>query len=101
MESGARPAAVRPSSGRLLRRLASALAGRAFPPIARELKGHAVIVCSRAETRQQGREVRLRLDGRGGVLVQETGLRNRGYGADKFGFEDLSAVHWNLTAPVL
>ena len=33
--------------------------------------------------------------------MQETGLRNSGYGADKFGFEDLSAVHWNLTAPVL
>jgi phosphoenolpyruvate carboxykinase (ATP) len=33
--------------------------------------------------------------------VQETGLRNSTYGADKFGFEDLSAVHWNLTAPAL
>jgi phosphoenolpyruvate carboxykinase (ATP) len=33
--------------------------------------------------------------------VQETGLRNSSYGADKFGFEDLSAVHWNLTAPAL
>jgi phosphoenolpyruvate carboxykinase (ATP) len=33
--------------------------------------------------------------------VQETGLRNSSYGADKFGFTDLSAVHWNLTAPAL
>jgi len=33
--------------------------------------------------------------------VQETGLRNSAYGADKFGFEGLSAVHWNLTAPTL
>jgi phosphoenolpyruvate carboxykinase (ATP) len=33
--------------------------------------------------------------------VQETGLRNSTYGADKFGFEDLSAVDWNLTAPAL
>ena len=33
--------------------------------------------------------------------MQETGLRNSAYGADKFGFEDLSAVHWNLTAPTL
>ena len=33
--------------------------------------------------------------------MQETGLRNSTYGADKFGFEDLSAVHWNLTAPAL
>src|SRR5205807_1446203 len=33
--------------------------------------------------------------------VQETGLRNSSYGADKFGFEDLSAAHWNLTAPAL
>src|SRR6516165_8593984 len=34
-------------------------------------------------------------------LVQETGLRNSGYGADKFGFTGLGAVHWNQTAPVL
>jgi phosphoenolpyruvate carboxykinase (ATP) len=33
--------------------------------------------------------------------VQETGLRNSAHGADKFGFKELSAVHWNLTAPVL
>ena len=29
--------------------------------------------------------------------MQETGLRNSAYGADKFGFKDLAAVHWNLT----
>jgi phosphoenolpyruvate carboxykinase (ATP) len=29
--------------------------------------------------------------------VQETGLRNAAFGADKFGFKDLAAVHWNLT----
>jgi phosphoenolpyruvate carboxykinase (ATP) len=28
--------------------------------------------------------------------VQETGLRNTAFGADKFGFKDLAAVHWNL-----
>jgi len=28
--------------------------------------------------------------------VQETGLRNGAHGADKFGFKDLAAVHWNL-----
>jgi phosphoenolpyruvate carboxykinase (ATP) len=33
--------------------------------------------------------------------VQETGLRNRAYGADQFGFKDLAAVHWNHTAPAL
>jgi phosphoenolpyruvate carboxykinase (ATP) len=33
--------------------------------------------------------------------VQETGLRNGAHGADKFGFKDLAAVHWNLTEPVL
>ena len=33
--------------------------------------------------------------------MQETGLRNGAYGADKFGFKDLAAVHWNLDAPVL
>ena len=33
--------------------------------------------------------------------MQETGLRNSAYGADKFGFQGQSAVHWNLTAPTL
>jgi phosphoenolpyruvate carboxykinase (ATP) len=33
--------------------------------------------------------------------VQETGLRNSAYGADRFGFKDLRAIHWNLTAPSL
>ena len=33
--------------------------------------------------------------------MQETGLRNGAYGADKFGFKDLAAVHWNLTEPAL
>ena len=29
--------------------------------------------------------------------MQETGVRNGAYGADKFGFKDLAGVHWNLT----
>src|SRR3954466_11995716 len=33
--------------------------------------------------------------------VNETGVRNGAYGADKFGFKDLTAVHWNLDAPQL
>ncbi len=33
--------------------------------------------------------------------MQETGLRNVAYGADKFGFNGLKAVHWNLDAPQL
>jgi phosphoenolpyruvate carboxykinase (ATP) len=33
--------------------------------------------------------------------VQETGVRNSACGADKFGFKDLAAVHWNLTEPPL
>ncbi|HYZ44234.1 MAG TPA: phosphoenolpyruvate carboxykinase (ATP), partial [Xanthobacteraceae bacterium] len=33
--------------------------------------------------------------------MQETGLRNPAYGADRFGFTDLTAVHWNHTAPFL
>jgi len=33
--------------------------------------------------------------------VQETGLRNGSYGAEKSGFTGLAAVHWNLTAPAL
>ena len=33
--------------------------------------------------------------------MKETGLRNSAHGADKFGFKDLAAVHWNLTAPSL
>src|SRR5947209_6925332 len=30
------------------------------------------------------------------VCVKETGLRNGTHGAEKFGFKDLAAVHWNL-----
>jgi phosphoenolpyruvate carboxykinase (ATP) len=33
--------------------------------------------------------------------VQETGLRNGAYGADKFGLKDLAGVHWNLAEPAL
>ncbi|MGH6727731.1 MAG: phosphoenolpyruvate carboxykinase [Pseudolabrys sp.] len=33
--------------------------------------------------------------------MQETGLRNDAYGADKFGFKDLGTVHWNLSEPTL
>ena len=33
--------------------------------------------------------------------MQETGVRNGDFGADKFGFEGLEAVHWNLTEPRL
>jgi phosphoenolpyruvate carboxykinase (ATP) len=33
--------------------------------------------------------------------VLETGTRNFGHGADKFGFSELAAVHWNLDAPQL
>ncbi|HEY0568886.1 MAG TPA: phosphoenolpyruvate carboxykinase (ATP), partial [Xanthobacteraceae bacterium] len=29
--------------------------------------------------------------------MKETGVRNSAYGADKFGFKDLTTVHWNLT----
>ena len=33
--------------------------------------------------------------------MQETGLRNSAYGAEKFGFKGLSALHWNLLEPAL
>ncbi len=33
--------------------------------------------------------------------MQETGVRNGAYGADKFGFNDPAAVHWNHTEPTL
>jgi len=33
--------------------------------------------------------------------VQESGVRNGAYGADKFGLQGLKAVHWNLTEPRL
>ena len=33
--------------------------------------------------------------------MQEVGLRNGAYGADKFGFKELAAVHWNLTDAAL
>ena len=34
-------------------------------------------------------------------FVQETGLRNDAFGADKFGLKNLKTVHWNLGAPQL
>src|ERR1700752_3254911 len=36
-----------------------------------------------------------------GALVKETGVRNGAVGADKFGFDGLEAVHWNLAEPPL
>ncbi|TAK48629.1 MAG: phosphoenolpyruvate carboxykinase [Xanthobacteraceae bacterium] len=33
--------------------------------------------------------------------MEQTGVRNGAHGADKFGFKDLAAVHWNLRAPTL
>ena len=33
--------------------------------------------------------------------MQETGTRNGAFGADKFGFNGLKALHWNLTEPRL
>ena len=33
--------------------------------------------------------------------MQETGIRNGAFGADKFGFKGLKAVHWNLLEPPL
>lgn len=33
--------------------------------------------------------------------MEQTGVHNGAYGADKFGFKDLAAVHWNHTAPAL
>src|SRR3954469_67325 len=38
---------------------------------------------------------------RGGVFVQETGVHNGAFGADKFGLKKLKGVHWNLEAPQL
>src|SRR5437588_562473 len=37
----------------------------------------------------------------GGFFVQETGVRNGAFGADKFGLKNLKQVHWNLGAPQL
>jgi phosphoenolpyruvate carboxykinase (ATP) len=37
----------------------------------------------------------------GGIRVQESGVRNGAYGADKFGFKGLAEIHWNLTEPFL
>jgi phosphoenolpyruvate carboxykinase (ATP) len=33
--------------------------------------------------------------------VQESGVRNGAYGADKFGFKNLSGLHWNLPDSIL
>jgi phosphoenolpyruvate carboxykinase (ATP) len=35
------------------------------------------------------------------LAVQETGVRNSAHGADKFGFDGLAGVHWNLTEAAL
>ena len=29
--------------------------------------------------------------------MDETGVKNQAFGADKFGFQELKGVHWNLT----
>ena len=34
-------------------------------------------------------------------FVQETGVHNGAFGADKFGLKKLKGVHWNLEAPQL
>src|SRR5271166_564141 len=36
-----------------------------------------------------------------GSSLQETGVRNGAFGADKFGLRKLKQVHWNLGAPQL
>ena len=33
--------------------------------------------------------------------MQETGIRNGAFGADKFGLKNVKRVHWNLGAPQL
>jgi len=33
--------------------------------------------------------------------VQESGVRNGSFGADKFGLQGARAIHWNLTEPRL
>src|SRR5258708_14663579 len=38
---------------------------------------------------------------RGGFSVQETGVRNGAFGADKFGLKNLKGVNWNFGAPQL
>src|SRR5258707_4980569 len=38
---------------------------------------------------------------RGGFFVQETGVHNGAFGADKFGLRKLKSVNWNLGAPQL
>jgi phosphoenolpyruvate carboxykinase (ATP) len=35
------------------------------------------------------------------VDLKQTGIFNAGYGPDRFGFNELAAVHWNLQAPRL
>src|SRR3984893_1827625 len=38
---------------------------------------------------------------RGGSFVQETGVHNGAFGADKFGLKNLGALNWNFGAPQL
>ena len=66
-------------------------------PGAGHRRGRSRVYCDMASGRGSG----IRRTVVGGFFVQETGLRNGACGADKFGFKDLAAVHWNLTAPTL
>src|SRR5215813_6999950 len=47
------------------------------------------------------RQARLHTRVLGGSFVQETGVRNGAFGADKFGLKNLKGVRWNLGAPQL
>jgi phosphoenolpyruvate carboxykinase (ATP) len=76
------------------------LASRAFISNRSPDRGHQVYNIWRS-CRGGGAFLALDVRDRGGFFVQETGVRNGAFGADKFGLRNLKRVHWNLRAPQL
>src|SRR5438132_3264714 len=78
------------------------LASTAFISIRSPDRGRKAIFRGHRDRARQATGARIRVTRvRGGVFVQETGLRNGAFGADKFGLKNLKTVHWNLGAPQL
>src|SRR5207244_12946871 len=76
------------------------LASTAFISIRSPDRGRKAIFRGHRDRARQATGARIRVTRvRGGVFVQETGLRNGAFGADKFGLENRKRVHANLGAP--
>src|SRR6201985_2576356 len=60
-------------------------------------EGYSAVTARAARRRHRARTSWVR----GRVFVQETGVHNGAFGADKFGFKKLKGVNWNFGAPQL